>query len=464
MLTYDVKVWGIRKRADRATPYQLRWRVGAQPFSKSYKIKAQADGRRTELLNALREREQFDTETGLPASELRALKSPTWYSHARAYAAMKWPTASAKHRASIADTLATVTPKLVKDNRGAPATKVLRAALYSWVFRFVLGDDGELHPRIDVVEPPAEVVAALDWIARKSVDITALNTPSVARSGLDAMTLRLDGKKAAANTVKRKLPVFSNCLRYAVERELLAAFPLDKVDWTPPETDDEIDFRFVPGPKLAKKLITAVGELGERGRHLKAFFGCLYYAANRPGEAVNLREIDFTLPEEGWGEVLLSTSTPRVGSGWTDSGESFDTRGLKKRARKATRSAPIPPVLVRMIRDHIKEFGTTDDGRLFRAARGGGLLSKEYSDIWKAARLAALSEPEAASPLADVPYQLRHAGVSLWLDSGVSPAEVARRAGHSIAVLYRFYAKSIHRNQQRSNQQIEQALEEAEEE
>ncbi|MEC7055125.1 hypothetical protein RFN57_23000 [Streptomyces violaceochromogenes] len=59
-------------------------------------------------------------------------------------------------------------------------------------------------------------------------------------------------------------------------------------------------------------------------RHLKAFFGCLYYAANRPGEAASPREDDFTLPEEGWGEVLLSTSMPRVGSGWTDTGESFE--------------------------------------------------------------------------------------------------------------------------------------------
>ncbi|GHD33114.1 hypothetical protein GCM10010313_78280 [Streptomyces violarus] len=59
----------------------------------------------------------------------------------------------------------------------------------------------------------------------------------------------------------------------------------------------------------------------------------------------------------------------------------------------------------------------------------------------KAARLTVLTESEAASPLADVPYSLRHAGVSLWLESGVSPAEVARRAGHSIAVLFRFYAK-----------------------
>lgn len=464
MLTYDVQIWGIRKRANRAAAYQLRWRVGPRPFSKSYKIKAQADGRRTELLTALRNREQFDTDSGLPSSEMQALKSPTWYSHARAYAAMKWPTASAKHRASIADALSTITPRLVKDDRGAPAPKVLRSALYSWVFRFVVNEEGELLSRIDAEEASADIVAALDWIDRKSVDIADLNTPSVVRVALDALTLKLDGKAAADNTVNRKRTVFSNCLRYAVERELLAVLPLDKVDWTPPETDDEIDFRFVPGPKLANKLITAVGVQGVRGQHLKAFFGCLYYAANRPGEATNLRKTDFALPEEGWGEVLLSTSTPRVGSGWTDTGESFDTRGLKKRARKATRPVPIPPVLVRMIRDHIKEFGTAEDDRLFRAVRGGHVLSKEYGEIWKAARLAALSESEAASALAEVPYSLRHAGVSLWLESGVSPAEVARRAGHSIAVLFRFYAKAIHRNQQRSNQQIESALEAADEE
>lgn len=231
------------------------------------------------------------------------------------------------------------------------------------------------------------------------------------------------------------------------------------VDWTAPETDDEIDFRFVPRPTMSKALIDAVGERDERGRHLKAFFGCLYYAANRPGEAASLREEDFTLPKEGWGEVLLSQSTPRVGSGWTDTGESFDTRGLKKRARKATRPVPIPPILVRLIRDHIKEFGTSEDGRLFRAVQGGHLLSKEYGEAWKAARLLALTDSEAPSPLADVPYSLRHAGVSLWLESGVSPAEVAHRASHSIAVLFRFYAKAIHRNQQRANQQIERALE-----
>jgi hypothetical protein len=47
--------------------------------------------------------------------------------------------------------------------------------------------------------------------------------------------------------------------------------------------------------------------------------------------------------------------------------------------------------------------------------------------------------------------------VSLWLESGVAQ-EVARRAGHSIAVLFRFYAKVIHDGQNTTNARIEQAL------
>ncbi|WP_442813418.1 integrase [Streptomyces sp. NBC_01754] len=61
-----------------------------------------------------------------------------------------------------------------------------------------------------------------------------------------------------------------------------------------------------------------------------------------------------------------------------------------------------------------------------------------------------------------MPYGLRAARVSLWLESGVSPAEVARRTGHSIAVLFRLYAKVIHRSQQHANHQTEPALEAAE--
>ncbi|MET9133288.1 tyrosine-type recombinase/integrase [Streptomyces antibioticus] len=419
-------------------------------------------------MTALREREQFDVDTGLPARELAALNSPTWFEHAMGYALMKWPRAAAKHRAGIAEALSVITPTLVTTTRGAPDPKILRAALYQWAFRAVQGPDSQLVPRHQAEEPPQQISDALSWLKAHSMKVKALEDPALLRPALDAMSRRMDGGKAAENTARRKRMVLSNFLRYTVEEKgLLSANPLPRVDWTPAETDDEIDFRYVPGPTQARVLIDAVSASGGRGQHLTAFFGCLYYAAMRPAEIASLKAADCTLPADTpeaadqWGELLLAESRPEVGGGWTDDGASYETRGLKRRARKATRPVPIPPVLVRMLRDHMSAYGTAPDGRLFRAARGGRVRSTEYCDLWEAARTEALSEQDAASPLAAVPYSLRHAGVSLWIKSGVDPVEVARRAGHSIAVLFRFYAKILQGGQSRSNALIAEELSKA---
>ena len=458
MLTYDVDIWSIRARKGRPKPFELRWRVGARPHSKSYKLKAQADGRRSQLMTALREREQFDEESGLPAGELAALNSPTWFEHAKAYMLMKWPKAAAKHRASIAEALATLTPAFVSSSRGAPDTKVMRHALYGYAFRAVRRDDGSFVSRDEAEDPPADVVAALEWIAKHSLKVTEAAKPDRLRAALDVLAVKLDGKPAAENTVHRKRMVLSNAMRYAVERDVLTSNPLGRVDWTAPDRDDEIEFRYVPNPKQAAALIEAVREQGARGEHLAAFFGCLYYAAMRPSEIADLRATDCRLPAAGWGELTLGGSRPEVGSGWTDDGASYEQRGLKRRARRATRPVPIPPVLVAMLREHIEQYGAGPDGHIFRAARGGRVRSTEYCDLWESARTVALAPSEAASPLAAVPYSLRHAGVSLWINAGVDPVEVARRAGHSIAVLFRFYAKILRGQQDRANQLIDVGL------
>ena len=62
------------------------------------------------------------------------------------------------------------------------------------------------------------------------------------------------------------------------------------------------------------------------------------------------------------------------------------------------------------------------------------------------ARTLALTPAQVASPLAGRPYDLRHAGVSLWLSAGVPAPRVAERAGHSVEVLLRIYAKCAHRH------------------
>lgn len=468
MLTFDVEIWNIRTRKDRRKAYMLRWRVGAEEHSKSYLTKTQAEGRQTQLRAALQKREQFDTETGLPESEFRALNAPTWYDHARAYARVKWPKISAKHRASIAESLTAVTPLLVTTNKGAPALKLLRHALSAWAFRMARNEQGELTSIAEITSPPEDVATALAWLKQNSMTVEEAARPANLRRALDALSLKLNGQPASDNTVKRKRAVLSNCLRYAVERDHLSTHPLSKVDWEPPQTDDEIDFRYVPGPRQAKVLIEAVQTQGNRGEHLEAFFGCIYYAGMRPSEVAALKRTDCVLPEEteesagSWGELILEESRPEVGAGWTDDGASYEQRGLKRRARRATRSVPIPPILVRLLRAHLKTQGTAADGRLFRAVRGGRVRSTEYCEVWAKARTMALSPAEADTPLAEVPYSLRHAGISLWLKAGVDPVEVARRAGHSLAVLYRFYAKIL-RGQSGSNHLIDAVLNEADE-
>ena len=118
---------------------------------------------------------------------------------------------------------------------------------------------------------------------------------------------------------------------------------------------------------------------------------------------------------------------------------------------------PCHPALTRFLRHHIEEFGTAPDGRLFRGERGGDLSESVYQRAWQGARLA-FTPAMAASPLAGRPYDLRHACLSVWLNAGVDPTQVAEWAGNSVEVLLRVYAKCIHGRDQINRKLIEDAL------
>jgi hypothetical protein len=145
---------------------------------------------------------------------------------------------------------------------------------------------------------------------------------------------------------------------------------------------------------------------------LTAFFGCLYYAALRPEEAVVLRLADCDPPGSGWGMLRLAAATPRTAAAWTSDGTDYEQRGLKHRPDGTIRLVPAPPVLAAMLRAHHTVYSTTPDGRLFRGARGGPLSESVYGRAWHAARTLALSPELAASGLTRRPYDLRHAALS----------------------------------------------------
>ncbi|MGW8065995.1 hypothetical protein ACVV2G_27905 [Streptomyces ziwulingensis] len=108
-----------------------------------------------------------------------------------------------------------------------------------------------------------------------------------------------------------------------------------------------------------------------------------------------------------------------------------------------------------MLREHIEHLGVASDGRVFRNAAGNYIDAAAYGTTWHRAREAALTPDELALGLAQRPYDLRHAGISFWLASGVDPAERARRAGQGIQVLFRYYAKFPAEARHHANRLIE---------
>jgi hypothetical protein len=68
------------------------------------------------------------------------------------------------------------------------------------------------------------------------------------------------------------------------------------------------------------------------------------------------------------------------------------------RASAETRSIPIPPVLVTLLRAHLLEYGTAPDGRLFATARRGLIQDSGYTKVWQDARASALTPGPAGVP------------------------------------------------------------------
>jgi hypothetical protein len=346
MNRFDVSVHAIRRRPGRRRPFEVRWRAAGRSKSKSFITRKLADSYRAELVRAARMGLDFDPLTGEPAEwHIPEPAIVTWYEEATAYTVMKWPSLAAHSRASVAEALATVTPALTRPGgRGRPGPLELRTALYQHAFN-------PARP----AEPGCASARILDWAQQASLPVACLSEPDVLRAALEALTFRLDGSRAAANTIIRKRAVLHGALSYAAEAGLLPGNPLDNFGWRVPQSSAAFDPAVVASPDQVSALLDAVAQTRPE---LTAFFGCLYYAALRPEEAVALRLADCHLPASGWGVLRLATATPRTAAAWTSTGTSHEQRGLKHRPHGAIRMVPVPRVLVAMLRTHVNAYGT----------------------------------------------------------------------------------------------------------
>jgi integrase len=173
-----------------------------------------------------------------------------------------------------------------------------------------------------------------------------------------------------------------------------------------------------------------LAEIARIRPELAAFFGCLYYGALRPEEAVALRRADLILPARGRGTIILAAACPRTGSTWTGIGTPFEPRGLKHRPRRHHPHRPRParpgrhaPPTSRRVRQHAGREAVPRRPR--RHAQRVGL---------------------------------RHAALSLWLNATGDPAEIAARAGTSARVLHDVYIHCVSGQGDTVSRRIEDAL------
>ena len=97
---------------------------------------------------------------------------------------------------------------------------------------------------------------------------------------------------------------------------------------------------------------------------------------------------------------------------------------------------PCPPPLTAILRRHFRDFGYGPGGRLFVGERNQDELPiSTINRIWRQARVAVFTPEVAASPLAETPYDLRHAAVSTQLNG----ASRRRRSQNRLASHPRSY-------------------------
>jgi len=459
--TSDVRVWSIESyRGSRRITYTVRWVVAGDRHQQTFATRKLAESFHARLIRAARDGSDFRLADGLPATLPTSASKVTWYAHACVFVDMKWPSASPRHRKSVAEALVAVTCALVRSDARPRDEAALRAALMHWSFN-TAARTSHGNPTL-----PDRYAEAVEWIGRHSVRLADLSQPAAARKALIALSTKLDGSPASPATVARKRSALYSALGYAVELKLLRTNPLDALRWTPPAHTDQVDRRVVVNPDQATALLAAVRHIYPS---LEAFYACMYYAALRPAEVRHLRLQDCALPENGWGTLLLTGSTPETGKAWTDTGVDNQDRQLKHRAVRATRPVPASSELVRILQQHIHQYPPGQDGRLFvtRTGRAGVPLAGPYGTpvdmgvvyrVWKAARTQALNPDQVASPLARRPYDLRHAAVSLWLNAGVPATQVAEWAGHSVNVLLRVYAQCVYGQENAALDRIQRAL------
>ena len=159
------------------------------------------------------------------------------------------------------------------------------------------------------------------------------------------------------------------------------------------------------------------------------------------------------------GRPHLDAAEPHEGSAWTYAcnvvtGARSSSTGNADEAeqRGVRRRSP------RFCKPHRAVRVWAGRARLRRRTQRSEILRLTIVKAWRAACAAVFTSDVLTPPLAERPYDLRHAAVSTWLNGGVPATTVAEWAGHSVEVLLRIYAKCLDGGTAAMRARVDEAL------
>ena len=423
-----IKIYGVqdRRNAERVRlAWVVRYTIDGTHRSKSYRTKAEAERYRGALLQAVQSGDRFDPATGEPESwriPLAELKVHAWV---RRWLVDQWPEWQPRTRGSAAEALARFVTLAVDPRTVVPQS--LRSYLRS------------------ALAPETEVVRDGDlerWLDRNCLTLGDLDKATVGEIARE-LTRKLDGEPLAATTAARYRTNARACLRSAVEA---GAFPVDpwplssrtrsrrKVARRKPA----VDIRSLPTPETMERALAAIDSHQPGSKTYRVMTAVAYYAGLRPSEVAMLRVRALVLPTTGWGRIDV-----------TEADVSYDEPGEPK---TGSRSVPIPPVLVAILRGWPDDINMSiPDALIFRTRNGTRPSASNWGRSWHRA-LRSIGHRTLRV------YDCRHAAATTWLRAGVPLGEVARRLGHSVETLVSTYVGALDGDEQIANDRIDAIL------
>jgi integrase len=436
------------RKTKRGRPWVIRLRVeGKEAKPKYFETKKQAENYAARLRVAINDGLPFDPVIGEPVSWQRSAE--TCASWAQTWFRQEYGRQPATTQSTVIEALERALPRLVSSRasempRHAPRvrqngnvvedtqtpSRLLREYVRQVLCR--LADDaGTVDPNHQ-----ADLDAAERWLSRWSLPLSDVDEGTTRRLYQD-LGLTLDGKPLAGSTTHRHRSNIGAMFTQSVEDKKLERSPWPTARQRRRQQLREVRNEEVADPELifdSEEFAAVIAEIPNHqpgSLRYVTYFSCMYLGGLRPQEVHPLRKEHLTLPDEGWGAIrvrLKRRSAPRL----LQPEGPIDVEATKNRQK--SRTVPIPPELVRLLKQHLARW---PDQPLFCSQRSDHISGTNLSRAWTTAKKRAF--PAGHRLLDARPYDLRHSNASAQLADGMPPPTVAERLGHSTSQLVSIY-------------------------